>query len=109
MKPKDQIARLQQITQLMLDARLNDLEVAARAKAESQARLAGLQGGCAEDVSAVAAAQAEMLYQRWADARRAEINMTLARQTAEWMEAREAARCAFARTEALRALAAKQR
>jgi hypothetical protein len=45
-----------------------------------------------------------VLYERWAEARRAEINLTLARQTAEWIEARDAARQAFGRADALRRL-----
>jgi hypothetical protein len=51
-----------------------------------------------------AAVQAGLLYERWAEARRAEINLTLARQTAEWIEARDAARQAFGRADALRRL-----
>ena len=43
-------------------------------------------------------------YGRWADARRAEINQVLARQTGQWIEARDAAKIAFGKADALRRL-----
>lgn len=96
---------LVEISQLMLDQKLAALTRAASAREESKARLAGLSQPPAEtDLPLAAAAQAGLLYARWAEARRAEINMTLARQTAEWIEARDAARQAFGRADALRRL-----
>lgn len=107
MTQKDQINRLQKIAGLQLDLRLNDLHAAARARQESLDRLAGLNVPQASDLPAIAAAQADILYQRWAEARRAEINQTLSRQTAEWHEAQTHARRAFGQTQALRAIAEK--
>ena len=104
MNPKDQIKRLQQIAGLQLDLRLNHLHSAARARQESLDRIAGLNVPQARDLPPVAAAQADLLYQRWAEARRAEINHTLARQTAEWIEAREEASRAFGRNQVLNRL-----
>ena len=93
------------ISRLMLDHRLAALTRAAAAREESKARLAGLSQPSAEtDLPLAVAAQASLLYERWAEARRAEINLTLARQTAEWIEARDAARRAFGRADALRRL-----
>jgi hypothetical protein len=89
----------------MLDHKLAALTLAAAAREESKARLAGLSRPAADtDLPLAAAAQTSLLYERWAEARRAEINLTLARQTAEWIEARDAARQAFGRTDALRRL-----
>lgn len=97
-----QIARLRQITDLMLDARLADLKTAAAARDTSLDRLADLQRpSLATDLAGLAAAEVEMRYQRWADQRRAEINLTLARQTAVWLEARDAAAVAFGKSQAL--------
>jgi hypothetical protein len=48
-------------------------------------------------------------YQHWADLRRAEINLVLARQTVDWMEARGAAQSAFGRAEVLRQLQIKHK
>lgn len=109
MSQKQQLAKLQQIAGLMLDSRLAALQTAARAKAESEAQLAGLAVAMAApaDISAVAAERAALTYQRWADARRAELNLVLARQTVAWMEARDAARVAFGKTEALAGVARK--
>ena len=96
---------LVEISQLMLDHKLAALTRAAAAREESRTRLAGLSRPLAEtDLPLAAAAQAGLLYERWAEARRAEINLTLARQTVEWIEARDAARQAFGRADALRRL-----
>ena len=110
MSGTDRLARLAQLAGMVRDLRLADLERAGRARAESRARLAGLTvDPCAADLGAIAAAQAEVRYQSWAEARRAEINLTLARQTAEWLEARDAACHAFGRAEVLRKLAGRCR
>lgn len=96
---------LVEISRLMLDHKLAALTQATSARDESRARLAGLALPPAQtDLPLAAAAQAGLLYERWAEARRAEINLTLARQTAEWIEARDAARQAFGRADALRRL-----
>ena len=102
---KGQIAQLQVLSQLMLDARLADLHAASRLRAESLARLEALAApAVATDLSDLAAAEVGLRYQRWADQRRAEINLTLARQTADWIEKRATAARAFGQTEALKAV-----
>ena len=105
---RQKLELLVQIAQMTLDRDLADLRLRAAEKANTEARLADLT---AEPVLStlplVAAQMAELRWQKWADLRRAEINPILARQTAEWMEARAKAQRAFARGEALRALRAR--
>lgn len=110
MNHRSQILQLERIGQLLLDTRLAALRSAAAAREESEGRLAGLVAAdCnCDDMSEISAQLAMLGYQRWADARRSEINLTLARQTAAWMEAKDAARDAFNKNEALRALGAKR-
>jgi hypothetical protein len=103
------IDRLVIVSRLLLDVALSDLETAARACAESRQRIAALSAPPAPDDLPVAiAARTALRYEVWAEARRAEINLTLARQTAEWLEARSAARRAFGRAEAIRTLAGRR-
>ncbi len=105
----EHLARLAGLARMIRDLKLAELEAAGRARAESRARLAGLDLSPIEpDLGVIAAAQAEVRYQSWAEARRAEINLTLARQTAEWIEAREAARRAFGRAQVLERLTARR-
>lgn len=106
MSRAQQVAKLSQISQLLLDSRLAALQLAARACRESEDRLAGLSvpGALPGALPEIAALRAALNYQRWADARRGEINLVLARQTAAMIEARDAAREAFGRSEAMRAL-----
>lgn len=102
----DPLHRLGRLTAVILEGALSDLRHRAAAKAESEAQIAGLdlpqhQG---QGLEGAAAALATVSYQRWADARRMELNRVLARQTAEWLEATDAARRAFGRNEALATL-----
>ncbi len=93
---------------MVLDVRLARLTEAASARDASLAQLAILaqpvQGSEPFDI---AQAQVQLTYDRWAEARRAEINLVLARQTAEWMQARADASLAFGRSDVLRRLIAK--
>jgi len=106
-KAKD-IARLSQITQLILDLKLADLRKAAAKRQHSLDLLESLNSAPpATDLSFVAAHQADLRYQHWADARRAEINLLLARQTADMHLARDAAGQAFGKDQALQSVKAK--
>ena len=109
MTQKQDLARLTQISQLLLDQRLSRLTAAARSRQASLDQLAGLEEAAAPAgaLPEISAQLASLAYQRWAEARRAEINLALARQTAEWIEARDAARLAFGRTDALQTLQAR--
>lgn len=105
-----QLAALKTIAGLMLDARQMELRQAAAARNASLAALAALDrpaAAPAAETSPIAAAQAAIRYEVWADRRRAEINLALARQTVQWQDARQAAALAFGKTEALRALRRK--
>lgn len=104
------ITKLQVLAGLLLDHRLSTLQSAARAKAQSEAALARLaQTTEADGLVGAAAALAGLQYQRWAEARRAEINLVLARQTRDWLDAQATAREAFGKAEALKGLAAKHK
>lgn len=109
MTQSDQLLRLEQVAGLLFDSSLSDLQRAARACAETEAHLAALAVPAIPlgEVQQVAAELAALAYQRWADVRRAELNQTLARQTAVWIEARDVARLAFGKTQALAGVAAK--
>lgn len=106
----EDLSRLQRVADLMLDHRLAHLRKTAETKAQSEAALAALARPRPEgaDLEGAAAALAAMAYQRWADARRKEINQTLARQTHDWLEARAAAQLAFGKADALRRLTERQ-
>lgn len=99
-RPGD-LARLGTLAGLLRDARLEDLRLARQRREETQGRLAALAAGPAEGVGPLAASQAALLYQRWVDRKRAEINLQLARDTAAWLEAQAAARTAFGRADVL--------
>jgi hypothetical protein len=45
-----------------------------------------------------------LAYDRWADVRRSELNLVIARQTAEWIETRVEAGTALGRLQALQGL-----
>lgn len=96
---------LGRIAGLILDARLAEVQAAQRARNESLGHLEALRVPPAPAEDPLTAARVALRYDQWADARRAEINVTLARQTAAWMEAQDSARTAFARAEVLRRLA----
>ena len=105
---KAQLQALGALADLMLDSRLVALRAAAEARNASLARFDALNATpAATDLPLIAEALASLGYQRWADARRAEINLVLARQTAEWLEARDAARTTFGRKQALQGLATR--
>lgn len=105
MKPGKALAPLRQVSGLILDRDLALLRVAAGAMAETRAHLADLAVTPAPgDLPPMLAAALELRFQFWADARRADLNLTLARQTHDWIVARDAARVAFGRADVLRRL-----
>ena len=97
-----EFARLEGLSRLMLDDRLSRLRAAAALVETSRMQIAALDH-CAEpvDLPPVAASQISLRYQLWADVRRSELNVVLARQTVTWLDARQEARHAFGRLEAL--------
>jgi hypothetical protein len=102
-----ELTALQGLARLLLDQRLSQLRLAADRRDQSRMQIAALETASHLTDLGFAAEQVAMRYQLWADVRRAELNTVLARQTAEWMAAREDARHAFGRAEALRGIAAR--
>lgn len=107
--PKD-LSRLTEVAQLMLDHRLGQLHALTSALERSRMQLAAinLASHPAEELSPVVAGKVAIVYDRWADVRRAELNLVIARQTADSLEARGAARNALGRVQALQGLATRQ-
>jgi hypothetical protein len=104
----EDLAKLQGITDLVLENRLHRLRQTAEARAQSLMQLAALSATpVPADLPAITAGLVGLTYQRWADIRRAELNAVIARQTAEWMAAKAEASLAFGRAEAVRGVAAK--
>lgn len=102
MNDKDKLGRLSQISQLLFDQKMMALETAARARQSSLDRLAELDRPMPDsDLPLVTAQEIALRHALWADYKRREINEMLARQTAEWIEAREEASRAFGRNQVL--------
>lgn len=108
----DDLTRLTRLQSAMLEASLAQLRSVSAARNKTRGALEDLSRGASPNadygLSGAAADLAALAYQRWADSRRAELNSQLARQTAVWLEARDAARTAFGRDQALRALMNRQ-
>lgn len=102
-----QLGQIRELSEMILNRRLEELHASAAAREKSLTALRDLVPRPGEALCPVAGAQAALRYARWADARRAEINLTLARQTARWMEAQQDARAAFGRAEVLKKLQEK--
>ncbi|HLQ17671.1 MAG TPA: hypothetical protein VK146_01725 [Tabrizicola sp.] len=108
MSKASDMARLAEVAQLMLDHRLGQLRLAAANLERSRMQIAALdQTGQPADLEPVTAGKVALAYDRWADLRRAELNLVIARQTASWLEARGEAQTAFGRVQALQGLATR--
>jgi hypothetical protein len=102
------LKRLAEVAQLMLDHRLGQLHGAAAELERSRMQLAAIKEAAhPADLEPVVAGKVALAYDRWADTRRAELNLVIARQTVDWMEARVEAQSAFGRVQALQGLAAR--
>lgn len=102
--------RLCEISALIRDVKLGDLDRVRQARDANLARLATLNTPRADpDLAPVAAHQADLRYQAWADVRRAELNIAIAGQTATLEEAKDAARAALGRHDVLTTLAQRRR
>ena len=100
MSEREKLRRLAEVSGLLLDTKLFAVEKAARARQNSLNRLAELELPAAPtDLPPVLAQEIAMRYQLWADQRRSEINLVLARQSAEWAEAKQEAAQAFGRNQ----------
>jgi len=92
------------VSQLVLDHRLAALHDAANQLERSRAQLAAINAAPA-DLPPMAAELVDVSYQRWADTRRTELNIVMARQTVALIDAKAEASTAFGRLQALRGLA----
>lgn len=102
------MARLADLAQLMLDHRLGKLRNAAVELERSRMQIAALdQPSTPLDLEPVTAGKVALTYGRWADQRRAELNLVIARQTVDWIEARSEAQTAFGRVQALQGVATR--
>ncbi len=102
------LKRLADLAQLMLDHRLGQLHAGADQLNQSRMQLAAVNNApIASDLNLLTSAKVELGYDRWADIRRAELNLVIARQTAVWLDARGEAQTAFGRLQALQGLATK--
>ncbi|MFN4159273.1 MAG: hypothetical protein ACK4GO_12820 [Gemmobacter sp.] len=101
------LARLAAVADLMRDRALQELRTAAAARAASRAQLAALDPAPVAAVPEPAHWRNAVLHQAWADSRRTEINMALARQTAAWIVSRDEAARAAGRAAVLEKLRAR--
>lgn len=108
MSKAEDMSRLVELAHLMLDHRLGRLRTSADRLEQSRMQL-GAINRIAEpaDLDPVIAAKVALGYDRWADVRRAELNLVIARQTATWLGAQGEARTAFGRVQALQGVAAR--
>ena len=108
MTRQEKLAQMQQVSQLVLDVKLLALDRAARARQASLDHLDALNRPAPPtDLDPIVAGEVGMRYQNWADQRRSAINLDLARQTAEWVEARGDAALAFGRNAVIGKLSGK--
>lgn len=99
-----QMAALSKLTGLALETRLASLRKISTARDATHAALAALNAprpAPEGDIALSAQARSNLLYDQWADRQRRELNLKLARQTAEWLEERSGAATAFGRNEVL--------
>ena len=102
-----QLKALAGITGMVLEARLAELRRANAACEATRAALVALsatQPAPESDLPLAALARADLLYDRWVEGKRADLNLQLARQTATWLDSRSVAAKAFGRDEVLKRL-----
>ncbi len=102
------LRRLVALSTMVQDLRLAELSQAEAARQSTVSAIAGLdQPAVDADVDPVQAGRVQVAYARWADVRRAELKVTLARQAAICRAAQSQAQTAFGRNQALSTLAAR--
>jgi hypothetical protein len=108
MKGQPRIRHLEAIARVGLDRDLAELKAATDRREALKARLAGLEPAAAPGLDPLTAARIGAAHQIWADARRAEINIALARSTADWLDRQDKTRKSFGRWQVLGRLAAEK-
>ena len=104
MKDIKKLEHLKTLSDLILNQHLAGLRACSDARNQSLQRLADLAAKLDDQLGPVASAAAMIHYEKWADLRRSELNIALARQTVAWMEARKNAETAFGRSQVLKKL-----
>lgn len=102
MKQNDKLSKLVRIAGMLRDKRMHALKCASAERNRTRSLLQNLAHGKPEEPQTIAEAQATLRYNRWADVRRAEINVVLAAKTAEWLQARSDAERALGQAEVLK-------
>lgn len=106
MNDTDRLRRLGLISALLREKKLHSLQGVTQARQESLKRLAVLDAPIAPaDLPALAAEDVALRYAVWVQQRRSEINLDLARQTADWHHALQEAAQAFGRDQVVQGLA----
>ncbi|MEI6800186.1 MAG: hypothetical protein WCO04_13355 [Pseudomonadota bacterium] len=106
MKDAERLDRLGKISALLREKKLRRLQDAAQSRQISLNRLAALDAPMPPaDLTTIAAEEVALRYAVWVDQRRREINLTLARQTVEWLGALQEAAVAFGRDQVVQGLA----
>ncbi|PQO22858.1 hypothetical protein C2I36_10680 [Rhodobacteraceae bacterium WD3A24] len=100
------LRRLEQVTELLRDSGLAELQRAAAKRDALLARRAALTPGPVE-ADGPAPLRAAALHEQWCMRERARINGELAVATAEWMRCRDAAARAVGRAQAVHNLSRK--
>jgi hypothetical protein len=108
-KHKHSLDRLTAIAEIIVEQRLAKLQACAAERNNSLQRLQDLVPTSSAETDPISQATTLLRYETWADARRREINLLLARQTVAWLEARSEAQSAFGRADVLKKLAKTQK
>lgn len=99
------IQRMTRVTGVALDAALSRLRAAAQDARDIEAEITSLDADrrcmCGDVTDPATRAGVELLWHRWAEAKRAELNKSLARARVAETEAQRAATRAFGRNDAL--------
>lgn len=93
--------RLAKVAAALRDRDLAALRAAGAAREGTRALIAALETAAEVPADDPGAQVNALRYRLWAEARRRELNMALARQTAEWLGCRDAAAQSFGRAAAL--------
>jgi len=102
MSRRKMMSNLEKIGDMLFDKQMHALQTAAAERNHILALLRDLTPKSVNEPQTIAEAQAALRYDRWADARRADINLVLATKTAEWLQAKENAERAWARADVLK-------
>jgi hypothetical protein len=108
MTRSDDYHKVMALADLLLQHRLGQMRQTSARLERSRAQMAAIdKGAAAADLPEVMAERVACDYRGWADARKAELNGVLARQTLDVMAARAEAQLAFGRVQALRGIVAR--